>query len=375
MLSYILLFLLIIVIILLIYVAYRLTAAPTVDKEEEKNVAVLQNQISELTRQLNDRMKETNQRLDQSNQAINQQLQESNKMLQKSFAMSNQTMSKINETAANTIKEVTEKLTKLDETNKQVVNFATQLQSLENILKNPKQRGILGEYFLETLLANTLPPSQYKMQYQFAGQDIIVDAAIFVKDKIIPIDAKFSLEKYNQIMEEKDKVRREQLEKQFKSDIKNRIDETAKYIRPELNTTEFAFMFIPAEGVFYNLLIYKVGATNVSSQDLIEYAFKKRVIIVSPTSFFAYLQTVIQALKSLQVEESVKDIIKNVHNLGQHLVKYEDYLQGIGRNLSATVNKFNDGYREYKKIDKDVARITGGQSSVDPMVLEKPSLE
>lgn len=374
MINYALLFLLIIVVIILIYVAYRLSRPAATNPEADKTIAVLQNQISELTKQLNERMRETNDRLDKSNQNINTQLQESNKMLQKSFAMSNQTMSKINETAANSIKEVTEKLTKLDETNKQVVNFATQLQSLENILKNPKQRGILGEYFLETLLSNTLPPSQYKMQYQFSNGEI-VDAAIFVKDKIIPIDAKFSLEKYNQIMEEPDKAKREQLEKQFKQDIKNRIDETAKYIRPELNTTEFAFMFIPAEGVFYNLLVYKVGATNVSSQDLIEYAFKKRVIIVSPTSFFAYLQTVIQALKSLQVEESVKEIIKNVHKLDQHLKKYEDYMQGLGRNLQTTVNKYNDGYKEFKKIDKDVAKITDGESTVEPMMLEKPQLD
>jgi DNA recombination protein RmuC len=364
MLNILLLVLLILTILFLIYIAYKLTFAPK--SENTQTIILLQNQIADLNKQLSDR-------LDRSHENINRQLQESNQMLQKSFAMSNQTMSKVSADAAASIKDVTEKLTKLDETNKQVVNFATQLQSLENILKNPKQRGILGEYFLESLLSNTLPPSQYKMQYPFTNGEI-VDAVIFVKDHIIPIDAKFSLEKYNQIMEEKDSLRRTELEKQFKGDIKNRIDETAKYIRPSENTTEFAFMFIPAEGIFYNLLIYKVGSTNVSSQDLIEYAFRKRVIIVSPTSFFAYLQTVLQALKSLQVEESVKEILKNIQNLDRHLKNYDDYMLGIGKNLATTVNKYNEGYREFKKIDKDIAKITDGESTIDPLFLEKPQI-
>jgi len=273
------------------------------------------------------------------------------------------------------IQDVASKLTQLDATNKQVVGFATQLQSLENILKNPKQRGILGEYFLETLLGNILPPNSYKMQYAFKdGQ--IVDAAIFIKDKVIPVDAKFSLEKYNQIMETQDAVRRDELEKDFKRDIKNRIDETSKYIRPSENTTDFAFMFIPAEGIYYNLLIYKVGNTNVSSQDLIQYAFGKKVIIVSPTSFFAYLQTVIQALKALKIEESVKDILKRVDELGKHVISYDSYMARLGNNLGTTVNAYNLAYKELQKIDKDIAKLSGGgEKSIEAQTIDKPQIE
>lgn len=273
------------------------------------------------------------------------------------------------------IQDVASKLTQLDATNKQVVGFATQLQSLENILKNPKQRGILGEYFLETLLGNILPPNSYKMQYAFKdGQ--IVDAAIFVRDKIIPIDAKFSLEKYNQIMEAQDAVRREELEKDFKRDIKNRIDETSKYIRASEGTTDFAFMFIPAEGIYYNLLIYKVGNTNVSSQDLIQYAFGKKVIIVSPTSFFAYLQTVIQALKALKIEESVKDILKRVDNLGRHMLNYEQYMARLGNNLKTTQNAYDLANTELQKIDKDIAKLSGdGEKSVEALEINKPNIQ
>ncbi|MCG2693972.1 DNA recombination protein RmuC [Candidatus Parcubacteria bacterium] len=272
------------------------------------------------------------------------------------------------------VQEVTGKLTEIGETNKQVVNFASQMQSLENILKNPKQRGILGEYFLETLLGNILPPNSYKMQYKFRDGEI-VDAAIFIKDKIVPVDAKFSLEKYNMIMEEEDATRRDTLEKEFKRDIKNRIDETSKYIRPNEDTTDFAFMFIPAEGVFYSLLIYKVGSTNVNSEDLINYAFKKRVMIVSPTSFFAYLQTVIQGLKALKIEESVKDILERVDKLGKHLVQYQEYMKKVGSNLSTTVNMYNSATKEWGKIDKDVAKLEQGEERLEKLDdVEKPKL-
>ncbi len=277
------------------------------------------------------------------------------------------------------IRDITERLSKLDSTNQQVVSFASQLQSLEKILKNPKQRGILGEYMLESLLANTLTPEQFKMQYKIGkdadNKDLIVDAAIFVKDKIIPIDAKFSLDNYNRVMEEEDSQRRDQLEKQLKIDIKNRIDETSKYIRPEQDTTEFAFMFIPAEGVFYNLLIYKVGATNVSSRDLIEYAFSKRVIIVSPTSFFAYLQTVIQALNSLQVEENVKDIIKRVGDLHKHLATHDDMMGKLGNQLGTVVNTYNTTYKELNKIDKDIVKITSNEKMIEPQTLDRPEVK
>ncbi len=221
-----------------------------------------------------------------------------------------------------------------------------------------------------------LQPNQYKMQYQFNNGEI-VDAAIFFNEKIIPIDAKFSLEKYNMIMEEQDSDKRSRLEKEFKQDIKNRIDETAKYIKPNENTTDFAFMFIPAEGIYYNLLIYKVGNLDVNSHDLIEYAFRKHVIIVSPTSFFAYLETVLQGLKALKMEDSIKEIVKKVGDLGRHLNSYETYLEKMGKNLGTTVNMYNSAYKEFNKIDKDVYKITEGDKGgeVEPLLVDKPLIE
>jgi len=271
--------------------------------------------------------------------------------------------------------EVTEKLTKLDETNKQVVNFSAQLQNLQDILKNPKQRGVLGEYFLEETLKNVLPPNSYQMQYTFKNGDI-VDAVVFVKEKIIPVDSKFSLENYERILAATSQEQREKLERLFKQDLKNRIDETSKYIKPGESTMDFAFMFIPSEAIYYDLLINKVGAVQVNTRDLIEYAFKeKHVIIVSPTSFLAYLQTVLQGLRAMQIEESAKEIKINVEKLGKHIIVYDDYIKKLGNSLGTTVNHFNSAYREFKKIDKDVIKIAGGESKIEAMLIDKPNIE
>lgn len=275
--------------------------------------------------------------------------------------------------SANLIKEVTEGLVKLDETNRQVVSFADQLQNLQDILKNPKQRGILGEYYLETLLKNVLPPGSFQMQYPFKD-GTIVDAVVFVKDKLICIDSKFSLENYNRLVEEKDPLERERLEKAFKADLKDRIDETAKYVKPSEGTMDFAFMFIPHEAIYYDLLVAQVGTVKINTRDLIEYAFKeKRVIIVSPTSFLAYLQTVLQGLKALQIEESAKTIRSNVESLQKHLGSYMEYHQKLGNALATSVNHYSASGREFKKIDKDILRITEKSMGFEPLVLEKPA--
>jgi DNA recombination protein RmuC len=269
------------------------------------------------------------------------------------------------------VKDVTERLTQLGETNKQVVSFAEQLRQLQDVLQNPKQRGVLGEYYLETVLQNVLPPGSYKMQYLFENGEI-VDAVVLVKDKVIPVDSKFSLENYNRLLETNDAAEKARLEKLFKNDLKLRIDETSKYVRPNEGTTEFAFMFVPSEGLYYDILVGSVG-TGVAARDLVEYAFGKKVIIVSPTSFLAYLQTVLQGLKALQIEESAKDIRKRVEELGRHISKYDDYYKKLGSSLSTTVNHYNAGYKELGKIDKDVLRITENSPGIETEEIERPA--
>lgn len=307
--------------------------------------------------------------------SMDTKLAETHRASQEQFGQTTKIIQGITGQSAKLISEVTEKLTKLDETNKQVVNFSAQLQNLQDILKNPKQRGVLGEYFLEETLKNVLPPNSYKMQYPFKDGSI-VDAVVFVKDKIIPIDSKFSLENYEKILNANDQETREKFEKVFKQDLKFRIDETSKYVKPAEKTMDFAFMFIPSEAIYYDLLINKVGAVQVNTRDLIEYAFKeKHVIIVSPTSFLAYLQTVLQGLRALQIEESAKEIRKRVEMLSKHILSYEDFMKKLGLSMATSVNHYNNAYKEFKKIDKDVVKITEGESKVEVMMIEKPKVE
>jgi len=322
------------------------------DRSAEQGFLMLQSQIAEITR--------ANELLRKS---LDEKLQESNRLSHTQFASS-----------ATMMKDVTEKLVKLDATNKQVALGMEQIRGLEDILKNPKQRGILGEYLLETLLKNVFPPGQYQMQYAFKDGEI-VDAAVFYgsgeERKIIPIDSKFSLENYNRLVEAKTDADRAQLEKAFRADLKNRIDETAKYVRPQEGTMDFAFMFIPAEAIYYDLLVNRVGAG--AAQDLIEYAMKeKKVVIVSPTSFLAYLQTVIQGIRREHFHKEVEAIIKRVQDLGRHLKNYESYFGKMGNHLGTTVNAYNAASKELVKIDKDVLKIGGEAIGLEVQLLEKP---
>ncbi|MDB5176824.1 MAG: hypothetical protein JWN75_492 [Candidatus Saccharibacteria bacterium] len=269
------------------------------------------------------------------------------------------------------VADVAQRLAKLDETNRRVVDVATELKTLQNVLQNPKQRGVFGEYYLQSVLENVMAPGQFEMQYKFTDGKI-VDAVIFLeKGQILAIDSKFSLENYNRMVEATDKTERDRLLLKVKADLKGRIDETAEYIRPSENTMEFAFMFIPSESLYYDLLINNVG---VSSKDLIEYAFRdKHVIIVSPTSFMAYLQTVMQGLRSLQIEQQAKDIQVRVGKLGQHIGRFEVFMQKLGNSLGTSVSHFNSAHKELGKVDKDIVKIAGSNSSVEPLLLDKPT--
>jgi len=335
---------LLILIILVISLFFFFKKTPV--EKDDKSVQLLLTQINELSR------------------TIDSKLGESQKEINQSMRFQSTETSRI-------IADITEKITRLDETNKQVVSFADQLKNLQDILKNPKQRGVLGEYYLETLLKNVMPPGSYQMQYGFPD-GTIVDAVVFIKDKIIPIDSKFSLENYNRISETNDKTEKERLEKIFVNDLKNRITETSKYIQPKENTMDFAFMFIPHEAIYYDLLVNKIGGVSEDTDNLIQRAASKyKVIIVSPTSFLAYLQTVLQGLKAMQIEEGAKDIVKRVGELKTHLKTYEEVHQKLGGAINTVVNHFTKSNHEFRKIDKDVLRITGEAMEIENIVIEK----
>ena len=321
------------------------------EKKEDDSMLLLQQQISQIQ------------------QAVDSKLSESNKNAQEQYRHS-----------ADIIRNVTEKLTKLDETNRQVVGFADQLKGLQDILKNPKQRGVLGEYYLETVLKNVLPPGSFQMQFPFKDGSI-VDAVVFIDHasqagkKIIPVDSKFSLENYNRMIQTGDAQEKKRLETAFVNDLKLRIEETSKYVKPEEKTMDFAFMFIPSEAVYYDLLINKVGAITEDTNNLIYYASKKKVVVVSPTSFLAYLQTVLQGLRNQKISEQAQTIIKEVERLGKHLFSYSEYMKRLGQHLDTTVSSYNKAGKELEKIDKDVVKLTLGESKIKIDEVEHPAID
>jgi len=319
-------------------------------KPESGSLNLLLQQMNELSRVVDQKMGESAK---QMNEAVRSQFGDSQKL----------------------IREITKEITEVKEVGRQTASFADQLKSLQDVLKNPKQRGVLGEYYLETLLKNVLPPGSYQMQYSFKDGKI-VDAAVFVKDKIIPVDSKFSLENYNRIAEAEG-GEKERLEKVFVNDLKNRIQETEQYIRPSEKTTDFAFMFIPHEAIYYDLLVNKVNEQGSGdAENLIQRAARKhKVIIVSPTSFLAYLQTVLQGLKALEIEEKAQDIIKRVEDLGRHIGAYDKHFISLGKSLSTTVNHYTKAGKELRKIDKDVLKIAGDSAGIELMEIDKPEVE
>lgn len=293
---------------------------------------------------------------------LTQQLGTSNRQMAAQFAAS-----------AKIIADVTQKLTELDRTNKNVGDIASELKSLQNVLQNPKQRGVLGEYYLEQILKNILPPGSYQLQYKLA-EATVVDAVVKLEGKLLPIDSKFSLENYNRLIEAKAEER-PALEKMFKEDLKRRIDETAKYIMPSKGTLDQAFMFIPSEGIYYDLLANKVGLAGVSGRNLIEYAAAdKKVTIVGPSTLAAMLQIIVQGLRAIDIQKDTANIRKNVEQLGKHLIAHNGYMQKLGGSLGTTVGHFNTTYKELGKIDKDVVKIADTSPSVDSLVLDKPNL-
>jgi DNA recombination protein RmuC len=335
---------------------------------DDKGMLLMQNQLQDLSRSLDERLATFQKQLGDTNKDMQE-------TVRSQFGESQKLVQDINSQVTEQLLKVTKGVTEVGESTKQVFTIAEQLQNLEKVLKHQKQRGNLGEASLELSLSNILPPDAYKMQYLFSNGDQ-VDAVIKVKDGMIPVDAKYSLDNYNRIVNENDDKRKEELEKEFKNDLKKRIDETAKYIRPNEGTLPFAFMFIPAEGIYYDLLVNEVGSVKVNTRSLVEYAYNdKNVIIVSPTTFSAYLQSVLYGFKAFRIEESAKVIQKNVEQLSRHLKAYDEYFKKVGRSLSTTVNHYDAAQKQLGMVDKDVMKITGEGMEFEKIPLDKPKLE
>ena len=329
-----------------------------------------------LSQQIQDIRKEVSKTAEDNRKEIEEKLMTINKEINEFHKSSKTDMQRQFSDSKRVITQVTQELEKIKGTNEQVLNFANQMKTLEKILSNQKQRGILGEIQLENLLSNVLPPELFSMQYSFTSGDM-VDAIVKVGDYIIPIDAKFSLDNYNKMIESSDKSEIELLEKKFKEDIKSRIDETSKYIKPSEKTTDYAYMFIPADGLYQDLLNSRVGTLQINSKDLVSYAYSKKVMIVSPMSLFPMLQITVKALHNLKVERSIADIQNNLEKLSNHLKAYKTYHEKLGNTIGTVVNHYNRSTQEFKKIDKDIVKISNGNTSIDfdLQQLDKPLVD
>ena len=361
--------LILLIIIIIIYLIKSQNNKNTSDEFLLRLNENLRSDIQSIRKEVSENSEKSRQEIEEKLKIINteiNQFQESSKNdMQKQFQSSNKV-----------IKEVTSELEKIKGTNEQVLGFANQMKTLEKILSNQKQRGILGEIQLENLLSNVLPPELFEMQYTFKNGHT-VDAIVRVGSYIIPIDAKFSLDNYNKMIESEEKYEIQSLEKIFKENIKTRIDETSKYIKTSEKTTDYAYMFIPADGLYQDLLNSRVGSLKINSKDLVSYAYTKKVMIVSPMSLFPMLQITVKALHNLKVERSIEEIQKNIEKLSLHLNSYKDYHDKLGKTIGTVVNHYNNTSKEFKKIDKDITNISGGKTSIEfeKQELNKPELD
>ncbi len=269
---------------------------------------------------------QVNERLNSMTQSI----QESNKIIGQNLG-----------SATNLFGGVHEKLGRLEETNRQIYEKAKDISSLQELLRAPKFRGQMGETFLENLLSQVLPKDHYLIQYKFKTGDT-VDAAIKLGERLVPIDAKFSLENFRKSLEAEDEQLKAAHRKKFIQDIKLRTEEIAsKYILPQENTYDFAFMYIPAENVYYEVTV---------KEDMLDYFISKKVIPVSPNTFYAYLQVICLGLKGLKIEENAKLILKNLSALSNETGKFKEDFDVLGGHISKASEKYSESQNKLAKF-------------------------
>jgi DNA recombination protein RmuC len=281
---------------------------------------------------------QVNERLNQMNQSI----QEANKIIGQNLG-----------SATEAFGNVKEQLGKLEETNKQIVAISQDISSLQELLRAPKFRGAMGETFLENLLSQVLPKEHYQIQYRFKSSEA-VDAVIRLGERLVPVDAKFSLENFQKMLDAPDEQTKESFRKKFTQDIKNRINEiSVKYILPGENTYDFALMYIPAENVYYVVII---------KEDIFTYSMSKKVIPVSPNTFYAYLQVICLGLRGLKVEENAKAILKSLGALGVETERFKEDFKLLGGHIVGANNKYADAQKRFEKVSERLIDIQDTKS-------------
>ena len=254
------------------------------------------------------------------------------------------------QTAGQTATQIVERLGKLDGTAAQMLQKAADLGRLEQALRPPKARGGVGEMLLANLLRDMLPADAYRLQHTFRSGER-VDAVVRV-DKLVSVDAKFPLDNFERLVNADGDAERELHEKAFARDVKGHIDAIAsKYIRPAEGTFDFAFMYLPSESVYYELVCGKTGA-------LSSYAHDKRVIPVSPSTFHAYLLMVTQGLRALQIERHAQDVMAFCAQLGKDFERFRGDFEVVGKHIGNAQSKYSEASGRLTRLETTLERAT-----------------
>jgi len=329
-------------------------------KTADPAMSLMQQEVQSLRGQLTEAMLKNqdmvNHQLGQITNQVNTQLGQVAQQLQKSTGDLNTRL----DNAARVVQEVSKGLGSLSEATKKVFDVGKDIASLQEILRSPKLRGGLGELFLGDLLAQIFPPAHYALQHRFKSGEA-VDAVIKLGHNLVPIDSKFPLENFRRVVETASEEERKAAKKKFITDVKKHVDAIAgKYILPDEGTFDFALMYIPAENVYYELII-KDEAVD-TDKALLNYAFTKRVIPVSPNSFYAYLQTILLGLKGMHIEEQAQEILKNLARLSGDFRKFQEEFELVGKHLTNTKMRYDEADKRLAKFGDKLQSLSGTEA-------------
>ncbi len=321
-------------------------------KPVDPTVTMLHQEVQTLRGQLTDAMLK-------SQEMVNKQLGQVAEQLQKSTGDLNTRL----DNAAKVVQEVSKGLGSLGEATKQVFEVGKDIASLQEILRAPKLRGVLGELFLGDLLSQILPTAHYTLQYRFKSGEA-VDAAIKLGVNLVPVDSKFPLENFRRVLETTTEEERRASKKKFIADVKKHIDAIAsKYILPDEGTFDFALMYIPAENVYYELIIKDEAADTEKS--LLNYSFSKRVIPVSPNSFYAYLQTILLGLKGMHIEEQAQEILQNLARLAGDFKRFEEDFELVGKHLTNMKMRYDEADKRLAKFGDRLQSLSSSEPEIE----------